>query len=92
MNAGLLVCYVLLLRFQMLHGGVYQFQLLLRGTGQLLDGFQRLLGLELRQLLPKLLLRLLLFREDQKYFHGCPPFQSIFCFNLCVCFGAYVDK
>ena len=29
----------------MLHGGVYQFQLLLRGTGQLLDGFQRLLGL-----------------------------------------------
>ena len=58
-NAGLLVCYVLLLRFQMLHGGVYQFQLLLRGTGQLLDGFQRLLGLELRQLLPKLLLRLL---------------------------------
>ena len=28
-------------------------------TGQLLDGFQRLLGLELRQLLPKLLLRLL---------------------------------
>ena len=33
----------------MLHGGVYQFQLLLRGTGQLLDIFQRLLGLELRQ-------------------------------------------
>jgi len=32
-----LVCYVLLLRFQMLHGGVYQLQLLLRGTGQLLD-------------------------------------------------------
>jgi len=58
-EAGLLVCYVLLLRFQMLHGGVYQFQLLLRGIGQLLDGFQRLLGLELRQLLPKLLLRLL---------------------------------
>ena len=51
--------YVLLLRFQVLHGGVYQFQLLLRGAGQLLDGFQRLLGLELRQLLPKLLLRLL---------------------------------
>ena len=43
----------------MLHGCVYQFQLLLRGTGQLLDGFQRLLGLELRQLLPKLLLCLL---------------------------------
>ena len=59
LNAGLLVCYVLLLRFQMLHGGVYQFQLLLRGAGQILDGFQRLLGLELRQLLPKLLLRLL---------------------------------
>ena len=58
-NAGLPVCYVLLLRFHMLHGGVYQFQLLLRGTGQLLDGFQRLLGLELCQLLPKLLLRLL---------------------------------
>lgn len=51
--------YVLLLRFQVLHGCVYQFQLLLRGTGQLLDIFQRLLGLELRQLLPKLLLRLL---------------------------------
>lgn len=50
--------YVLLLRFQVLHGGVYQFQLLLRGAGQLLDRFQRLLGLELRQLLPKLLLRL----------------------------------
>ena len=58
-EAGLLVCYVLLLRFQMLHGGVYQLQLLLRGAGQLLDGFQRLLGLELCQLLPKLLLRLL---------------------------------
>ena len=58
-HAGLLVCYVLLLRFQMLHGGVHQFQLLLRGTGQLLDIFQRLLGLELCQLLPKLLLRLL---------------------------------
>ena len=51
--------YVLLLRFQMLHGCVHQFQLLLRGAGQLLDGFQCLLGLELRQLLPKLLLRLL---------------------------------
>ena len=37
LNAGLLVCYVLLLRFQMLHGGVYQLQLLLRGAGQLLD-------------------------------------------------------
>jgi len=59
LNAGLLVCYVLLLRFQMLHRCVHQFQLLLRGAGQLLDGFQRLLGLELRQLLPKLLLRLL---------------------------------
>ena len=59
MNAGLPVCYVLLLCFQMLHGGVYQFQLLLRGTGQLLDGFQRLLGLELRQLLCQLLLCLL---------------------------------
>ncbi len=58
-NAGLLVCYVLLLRFQMLHRCVHQFQLLLRGTGQLLDIFQRLLGLELRQLLPKLLLCLL---------------------------------
>ena len=54
-----LVCYVLLLRFQMLHGGVHQLQLLLRGAGQLLDGFQRLLGLELRQLLPKLLPSLL---------------------------------
>ena len=43
----------------MLHGGVYQFQFLLRGTGQLLDIFQRLLGLELRQLPPKLLLCLL---------------------------------
>ena len=40
----------------MLHGGIHQFQLLLRGAGQLLDIFQRLLGLELRQLLPKLLL------------------------------------
>ena len=55
----MLVCYVLLLRFQVFRGGVYQFQLLLRGTGQLLDIFQRLLGLELRQLLPKLLLCLL---------------------------------
>ena len=43
----------------MFHGGVHQFQLLLRGTGQLLDSFQHLLGLELCQLLPKLLLRLL---------------------------------
>ena len=51
--------YVSLLRFQMLHGGVHQFQLLLGAAGQLLDVFQRLLGLELRQLLPKLLLRLL---------------------------------
>ena len=59
MNAGLSVCYVLLLRFQVFHGGVYQFQLLLRGAGRLLDIFQRLLGLELRQLLPKLLLCLL---------------------------------
>ena len=58
-NAALLVCYVLLLCFQMPHSGVYQLQLLLRGAGQLLDGFQRLLGLELRQLLPKLPLRLL---------------------------------
>ena len=51
--------YVSFLPLQVLHGGVYQLQLLLRGAGQLLDGFQRLLGLELRQLLPKLLLRLL---------------------------------
>ena len=51
--------YVSLLRFQMLHGGVYQFQLLLGAAGQLLDAFQRLLGLELRQLLPQLLLCLL---------------------------------
>ena len=58
-EAGLLVCYVLLLRFQVFHGGVYQFQLLLRGAGQFLDRFQRLLGLELRQLPPKLLLCLL---------------------------------
>ena len=43
----------------MLHGCVHQFQLLLRGAGQLLDSFQHLLGLELRQLLRKLLLRLL---------------------------------
>ena len=55
-EAGLLVCYVLLLRFQMLHRCVHQFQLLLRGAGQFLDRFQRLLGLELRQLPPKLLL------------------------------------
>ena len=59
LNAGLLVCYVLLLRFQVFRGGVYQFQLLLRGAGQFLDQFQRLLGLELRQLPPKLLLCLL---------------------------------
>ena len=58
-EAGLPVCYVLLLRFQVFRGGIYQFQLLFRGTGQLLDGFQRLLGLELRQLPPKLLLCLL---------------------------------
>ena len=58
-EAGLPVCYVLLLRFQVFRGGIYQFQLLLRGAGQLLDGFQRLLGLELRQLPPKLLLCLL---------------------------------
>ena len=44
--------YVLLLRFQVLHGGVYQFQLLLRGAGQL----QHLTGLELCQLPCKLLL------------------------------------
>ena len=44
----------------MLHGGVHQFQFLLRGAGQLLDVFQRLLGLELRQLLPKLDLFILL--------------------------------
>lgn len=43
---------------QVLYRCIYQFQLLLRGTGQLLDIFQRLLGLELCQLLPKLLLRL----------------------------------
>ena len=51
--------YVLLLRFQVLHGGVYQFQLLLRGAGQLPDIFQYLTGLELCQLPCKLLLRLL---------------------------------
>ena len=51
--------YVLLLRFQVLHGGVYQFQLLLRGAGQLPDIFQHLTGLELCQLPCKLLLRLL---------------------------------
>ena len=44
----------------MLHGVVHQLQLLLRGAGQLLDSFQHLLGLELRQLLPKLLPKLLL--------------------------------
>ena len=59
LNAGLLVCYVLLLRFQMLRGCVHQFQLLLRGTGQLLDIFQHLLGLKLCQLLCQLLLCLL---------------------------------
>ena len=48
--------YVLLLRFQVLHGGVYQFQLLLRGAGQLPDIFQHLTGLELCQLPCKLLL------------------------------------
>ncbi len=51
--------YVSFLPLQVFHGGVHQFQLLLRGTGQLLDSFQHLLGLELSQLLPKLLLRLL---------------------------------
>ena len=51
--------YVSLLPLQMLYRCIYQFQLLLRGAGQLLDIFQRLLGLELCQLLPKLLLRLL---------------------------------
>ena len=59
MNAGLLVCYVLLLPLQVLYRCIYQLQLLLRGAGQLLDSFQHLLGLELCQLLPKLLLRLL---------------------------------
>ena len=48
--------YVLLLRFQVLHGCVYQFQLLLRGAGQLPDIFQHLTGLELCQLPCKLLL------------------------------------
>ncbi len=48
--------YVLLLRFQVLHGGVYQLQLLLRGAGQLPDIFQHLTGLELCQLPCKLLL------------------------------------
>ena len=75
----------------MLHGGVHQFQLLLRGTGQLLDIFQHLLGLELGQLLCKLLLRLLGLGENQKYFQRCPPFQSVCCFNLCVISNAYVD-
>ena len=81
----------LLLRFQVLHRRVYQLQLLLRGTGQLLDGFQHLLGLELRQLLCKLLLCLLGLWENQKYFHGCPPFQSDFRVNLCAFSGVYVD-
>lgn len=48
--------YVLLLRFQVLHGGVYQLQLLLRGAGQLPDIFQHLTGLKLCQLPCKLLL------------------------------------
>ena len=51
--------YVSLLPLQVLYRCIYQFQLLLRGTGQLLDIFRCLLGLELRQLLPKLLLCLL---------------------------------
>lgn len=51
--------YVSLLPLQVLYRCIYQFQILLRGTGQLLDIFRRLLGLELRQLLPKLLLCLL---------------------------------
>ena len=59
MNADLLVCYVLLLRFQMFHGGVHQFQLLLRGAGQLLDVFHRLIRLKFCKLLPQLLLCLL---------------------------------
>ena len=51
--------YVSFLPIQMFCGGIHQFQLLLRGTRQLLDIFQHLLGLELRQLLCKLLLCLL---------------------------------
>ena len=35
MNAGLLVCYVLLLRFQMLHGGVYGY--ITRAANELKD-------------------------------------------------------
>ena len=31
-------------------------------------------------------------KRHEKYFHGCPPFQSVFFFNLCVCSGCYVDK
>ena len=84
--------YVSLLHLQVLHCRVHQLQFLLRGTGQLLDIFQHLLGLELRQLLRKLLLRLLGLGENQKYFHGCPPFQSICCFNLCVISNVYVDR
>ena len=51
--------YVSFLPLQMLCGGIHQFQLLLRGAGQLLDIFQHLLGLKLCQLLCQLLLCLL---------------------------------
>ena len=47
------------LRVQMLYSCVHQFQLLLRGAGQLLDVFQSLFSLKLRKLLAKLFLRLL---------------------------------
>ncbi len=58
-EADLLVFYVLLLRFQVLHGGIHQLQLLLRGAGQLLDGFQRLFCLKFCKLMGKFLLCLL---------------------------------
>jgi hypothetical protein len=81
-----------LLRFQVLHRCVHQFQLLLCAAGQKLDVFQSLIRLKFCKLLLQLLLRLLRLGENQKYVHGCPPFRSVSCFNLCVFFGAYVDR
>ena len=54
-----LFVYVSPLSLQVLHRRIYQFQLLLRGAGQLLYIFQYLPGLKLRQLLYQLLLCLL---------------------------------
>ncbi len=91
MNAGLLVCYVLLLRFQMLHRCVHQFQLLLRGTGQLLDGFPRLIRLKFCKLLPQLLCACCDLGKI-KIRPWLPSFPERFLLQFMRVFRAYVDR